>query len=73
MAPVGGVELMLTQLHPLSKALPIALQMNIPYNATGEVGVWNEGWWGFDVRPGTYNVSMYLKSNALEATPLYLK
>ena len=62
--PVGGVELMLTQLHPLSKALPIALQMNIPYNATGEVGVLNEGWWGFDVRPGTYNVSMYLKSNA---------
>lgn len=62
--PVGDVELMLTELHPLSAALPIAFQMNIPWNATGEVGVLNEGWWGIDVRPGTYNVSMYLKSGA---------
>ncbi|KIW13501.1 hypothetical protein PV08_08689 [Exophiala spinifera] len=60
---IGGVNLSLTLLHPLSDALPIALQVDIPWDATGEVGILNEGWWGIDVRPGTYNASFYILSN----------
>ena len=61
--PIGGARLGLTRLHPLSDALPIAMEVDIPYNAAGEVGFYNEGWWGIDVRPGTYNVSFYVKAN----------
>ncbi|KAK6373358.1 hypothetical protein LTS17_008378 [Exophiala oligosperma] len=60
---IGGVNLSLTLLHPLSDALPVALQMDIPWDASGEVGILNEGWWGIDVRPGTYNASFYILSN----------
>lgn len=62
--PVGDVFIHLTQLHPLSDALPIVLQLDIPVNATGEVGIVNEGWWGIDVRPQTYDASFYCLSNA---------
>lgn len=61
--PVGDAFVSLTLLHPLSDALPVALQLDIPFNATGEVGILNEGWWGMDVRPQTYNSSVYIKSN----------
>ena len=52
------MDLSLTLLHPLSEALPICMEMgrsvdvlsvlsdvftDIPWNATGEVGVLNEG------------------------------
>ncbi|KAK5258904.1 hypothetical protein LTR20_005855 [Exophiala xenobiotica] len=60
---IGGVNLSLTLLHPLSDALPVALQMDIPWGVTGQVGILNEGWWGIDVRPGTYNASFYILSN----------
>jgi len=62
--PVGDVFIHLTQLHPLSDALPVVLQLDIPVNATGEVGIMNEGWWGIDVRPQTYDASFYCLSNA---------
>ena len=62
--PIGDVFISLTQLHPLSEALPIVLQLDIPFNATGEVGILNEGWWGIDVRPQTYEASFYALSNA---------
>ena len=57
---IGGVELSLTILHPLSEALPVVMEMDIPWDATGEVGLLNEGWWGMDIRPGTYNASFYI-------------
>ena len=39
-----GVRMSLDRLHPLSKALPIVMQIDIPENATGEVGFLNYGW-----------------------------
>ena len=36
----------LDRLHPLSTALPIVMQIDIPENATGEVGFLNYGWYG---------------------------
>ncbi|GFZ49473.1 hypothetical protein JCM24511_07593 [Saitozyma sp. JCM 24511] len=57
---IGGAEISLTELHPLSSALPIALQVVIPANATGEVGVVNSGYWGMDITPQTYNASWYV-------------
>ena len=35
--------LSLDVLHPLSEALPVVMQVDIPRNATGEVGFLNEG------------------------------
>lgn len=61
---VGEVELSLTLLHPLSAELPVVLQMDIPWDATGEVGIINQGWWGMDVSPGIYNASFYILKNA---------
>lgn len=43
---IGGARLSLDRLHPLSDALPMVMQVDIPLNATGEVGFLNEGWWG---------------------------
>ncbi|KAF2222304.1 glycoside hydrolase superfamily [Elsinoe ampelina] len=57
-----GVRTTLDILHPLG-VLPTSLQIDIPLNATGEVGFENYGWWGFDVRPQTYNVSFYALGN----------
>ncbi|KAL1637860.1 hypothetical protein SLS56_000417 [Neofusicoccum ribis] len=62
-APIGNVRLALDVLHPLSDALPTSLQLDIPANATGEVGFLNYGWWGMDVSPQTYNASFYVSAN----------
>jgi len=62
-APIGDVRMTLDTLHPLSKALPTVLQVDIPTNATGEVGIQNYGWWGMDVRPQTYTASFYVLAN----------
>ena len=40
---IGDVRLQLDVLHPLSDALPVVLQLDIPFNATGEVGILNDG------------------------------
>ena len=61
--PVGDADISLSIIRPLSDALPVVLQLAIPWNATGEVGVQNEGWWGVDVRPQTYNASLYIQAN----------
>jgi len=50
-------------LHPLSEALPDSLELDISWDARGEVGILNEGWWGIDVRPGVYNASFYVLGN----------
>lgn len=43
---IGAAEISLNLEYPLSAALPTVLQVTIPWNATGEVGILNEGWWG---------------------------
>ena len=54
--PIGDVKLSLNTSHPLSDALHTVMQVEIPYNATGEVGFLNEGWWGMNVEAGvTYH------------------
>ncbi len=60
---IGDVSISLTLSHPLSDALGVALELDIPFNATGEVGILNEGFWGMDVRPGAYNASFYIKAS----------
>ena len=57
---IGGAILSLDRLHPLSDALPTAMQVSIPINATGEVGFLNYGWWGMNVSPQMYNASFYM-------------
>lgn len=42
-APIGDVRMSLDRLHPLSDALPTVLQIDVPANATGEVGFLNYG------------------------------
>lgn len=59
---VGGVDIGLSIIRPFSDALPTVLQITIPWNATGQVGILNEGWWGMDVRPQTYNASFYIQA-----------
>ena len=60
---IGGARLSLDRLHPLSSALPTVMKVEIPLNASGEVGFLNEGWWGMDVSPQTYNASFYVKAD----------
>jgi alpha-L-arabinofuranosidase len=48
---VGDADIILSIIRPLSNALPTVMQLAIPWNAAGEVGVQNEGWWGIDARP----------------------
>ena len=40
------------------------MQVDIPNNATGEVGFLNYGWWGMDVSPQEYFASFYVLANA---------
>lgn len=47
---IGGALLSLDTLNPLSDALGTVLRVDIPTDATGEVGILNEGWWGMDVQ-----------------------
>ncbi|ETN40300.1 uncharacterized protein HMPREF1541_04576 [Cyphellophora europaea CBS 101466] len=61
--PVGNVTLRLSRMQPLSDALPVVLEMEIDPSAEGEVGFFNEGWWGINIEPGTYNASFYAKGN----------
>ncbi|KAF1991766.1 glycoside hydrolase family 51 protein [Aulographum hederae CBS 113979] len=63
-APIGNVRMSLDLLHPLSDALPTVMQVDIPANATGEVGFLNYGWWGMEVMPQQYTASFYALANA---------
>ncbi|KAI7082118.1 glycoside hydrolase [Hortaea werneckii] len=63
-APIGDdVRMTLDRLHPVSKALPTAMEIDFPLNASGEVGFQNFGWWGMDVSPQEYQVSFYVLGN----------
>lgn len=62
--PIGkGVKLSLDLLHPLSDALQVVLQVDVPLDAEGEVGFKNDGFWGMSVSPQTYNASFYAQTN----------
>ncbi|KAG5785804.1 hypothetical protein H9Q73_000531 [Fusarium xylarioides] len=48
--PVGGVTLSVDDSKPaLSSSLPYHLRMDVPKGATGKVGFYNDGFWGFNV------------------------
>lgn len=53
---IGGAKLSLDYLNPVSDALKTVLRVDIPDDATGEVGFLNEGYWGMDVRPYVQNM-----------------
>ncbi|KAA8895832.1 alpha-L-arabinofuranosidase A [Sphaerosporella brunnea] len=58
---IGSARLSLDVLNPLSTALPTVMRVDIPVDATGEVGILNEGWWGMDIQPQEYTASFYIK------------
>ncbi|KAL1739051.1 glycoside hydrolase superfamily, partial [Schizophyllum fasciatum] len=60
---VGNVSIsVITDDQPVSSALPNSLELKIPNDATGAVGVSNEGYWGIKVdESATYNASFYYK------------
>ncbi|MCJ1310351.1 hypothetical protein MMC25_004015 [Agyrium rufum] len=60
---LGGARLQLDLYHPLSAAIPVGMEVDIPANATGEVGFFNTGFWGFSLTPQTYTASMYVLVN----------
>ena len=62
---IGGVELEVDTSTPtLSSALPYQMKVDVPENATGLVGLYNEGFWGFDVDSSKrYAASVYLRGN----------
>jgi alpha-N-arabinofuranosidase len=55
--------LSLDVLNPLSDALTTVMRVDIPTDATGEVGFLNEGWWGMNIKPQPYAASFYIKSS----------
>jgi alpha-N-arabinofuranosidase len=57
---IGGARLTLDNFHPLTPELPVVMRVDIPLNATGEVGFLNEGYWGIGVIPQTYNASFFV-------------
>ena len=61
--PIGPVGLYLDDTAPtLTAALPEQLRLEITSNATGEVGFYNEGFWGYNVTTATtYTASFYLR------------
>lgn len=60
---IGDVRIRLDLLHPLSDALQVALQVDVPLDATGKVGIQNDGWWGINVSPQNYDASFYAQAD----------
>lgn len=62
--PIGkGVNISLDLLHPLSDALQTSLRIDVPFGATGEAGIENDGWWGIPVIPQTYTASFHVQAD----------
>ncbi|KAI9827420.1 MAG: hypothetical protein M1819_006961 [Sarea resinae] len=60
----SGTNIGVTSKYPLSQGQLWSLNANISSNATGEVTLSNVGYWGFDVKPQTYNASFYILGTA---------
>ncbi|KAL9065599.1 MAG: hypothetical protein Q9157_007417 [Trypethelium eluteriae] len=58
---VGGDTLSLQNLsNPVSSALPTSVNVAVSNGTTGQVGLSNTGWWGFDVQVQDYKGSFYV-------------
>ncbi|KAI0040454.1 glycoside hydrolase family 51 protein [Auriscalpium vulgare] len=71
--PVNGAQIaVVADSKPLSSALPNALQVNFPTGATGQLGVGNEGFWGFNVNSSwTYSASFFFRfPSSLPSSPV---
>jgi len=73
--PVGGVSLSVDMSSPtLSSSLPYHMRMDIPTGTTGEVGFYNEGFWGFHVdSTKRYIASLYIRGNYSGLVNCYLQ
>lgn len=63
--PVGNVNLSVDTFSPaLSTSLPYHMRVDVPSDAHGTVGFYNEGFWGFYVDSRKqYNVSLYMRGD----------
>lgn len=60
---VGGTTLALQNLsQPLSPSLPTSMRVSTDASS-GQVGFYNDGWWGMDVQKQDYNGSFYVKGS----------
>jgi alpha-N-arabinofuranosidase len=60
---INGAQLSLKNLtQPLSKALPTSLNV-APARKPGEVGFFNDGYWGMDVKVQTYRGSFWVRGD----------
>ncbi|KAI0264655.1 glycoside hydrolase family 51 protein [Gloeopeniophorella convolvens] len=61
--PVNGSQIaVIADPEPLSSALPNALQVNVSQDASGQIGVGNEGYRGINVNSSwTYNASFFYR------------
>ncbi|KAJ9414855.1 hypothetical protein FOXG_14785 [Fusarium oxysporum f. sp. lycopersici 4287] len=71
--PVGGVTLSIDDSKPaLSSSLPYHLRMDVPKGATGKVGFYNEGFWGFNVdATKRYIASLHIRGDYSGSVEVY--
>lgn len=59
---VNGASLRLNNLsQPLSDALPVSLNVRVGNSSDGEIGFYNDGFWGMDVKQQTYTGSFWVR------------
>ncbi|OJD17876.1 hypothetical protein AJ78_02048 [Emergomyces pasteurianus Ep9510] len=58
---VGDVTLSVDSCNPLSSAIPYSLKISVPEGTFGEVGFFNEGYWGIPVNSETYTSAFFMK------------
>ncbi|PGH34989.1 alpha-N-arabinofuranosidase [[Emmonsia] crescens] len=60
---VGDVALSVDSCIHLSSAIPHSLKISIPEGASGDVGFFNEGYWGIPVNSETYTSAFFMKGS----------
>ncbi|OAX84665.1 hypothetical protein ACJ72_00957 [Emergomyces africanus] len=58
---VGDVTLSVDSCNPLSSAIPHSLKISVPEGASGDVGFFNEGYWGIPVSSELYTSAFFMK------------
>ncbi|KAI1811823.1 alpha-N-arabinofuranosidase A [Poronia punctata] len=62
--PVNGARLSLRNLkEPLSKALPTSMNVAATPGERGQLGFYNDGYWGMDVKAQTYRGSFWVRGD----------